>query len=911
MKKRPTREEIEDRVRALERKLLERERGFSERAGEAENLRSLLNALAESVLLVDSDYKILAVNESAAQRLGKSVQEMTGTPLADHLPAEVAAFRKAWGDQVVRTGKSVCFQDGRGGRLYETNAHPVLDDAGKVRAVAVCGRDVTETMQAVKALLESEENFRSLAENASDGILIAAGKGEHVYANRRAAEITGYPIDELLRTGIRDLAHPDEVSGILRRFGKRIRGDRSVRRYETRIVRKDGAVVPVEITSSRTTWRGEPSTMVILRDITERMRMERRLRANEERFRAVFEGSLDAIFLADPETGRILDANPAASELLRREHEEIVGLHYLELAAPRWKEASRRAYDRAITEEEQTTPLEAGMLRADGSEVPVEALAQLIQIDGVPVIHAVVRDISERRRMDEDLRNSEEKFRTLAEAAPAGVFIFQDGRFLYANPALGAIFGYEVRELVGRMGPLDLIHPDDREAANAYARRCLEGDEGGSPVLYCRGLHRNGEVIDCEVLQGAVAYRGKRAMTGTLVDVTDLKRVEEELGRVQRIESLGVLAGGIAHDFNNILTAISANISMARMYGNLEEDISRMMEDAEKACIRARNLTQQLLSFATGGAPVRKAVSLVKILEENPQFALSGSNVRCDVSIPKDPWPVNADEAQVGQVVHNLVINAKQAMPEGGVIEIGAENVPPEALKNVPLEPGRYVRVTVTDHGVGIPDRHLPRVFDPFFTTKQKGSGLGLATSFTIVRNHGGHIQIDSEAGKGTTVRVYLPASDRASALEGPGERGARQSAGRVLLVDDEEPIRKSVSEALRRLGYAVALARDGAEGIRLYREACEGDGAFDAVLLDLTIPGGMGGKEAVRELLEIDPAARVIASSGYSSDPVMADYRSHGFCEAIVKPYRIDDLNETLRKVIAREAGPPDGVRS
>ena len=289
---------------------------------------------------------------------------------------------------------------------------------------------------------------------------------------------------------------------------------------------------------------------------------------------------------------------------------------------------------------------------------------------------------------------------------------------------------------------------------------------------------------------------------------------------------------------------------------------------------------------------------------------MSGSNVKCEYSIPKDLRQVEADEGQIGQVVHNLVINAKQAMPEGGVVRVGAENVSPGELETLPLKPGRYVKIFVTDRGIGIPARHLDKIFDPFFTTKQKGSGLGLTSAFTIVRNHEGHLQVDSEVGAGTTVRVYLPASDERTS-SGEKTRGRPlQGRGRVLLVDDEEIIRASVSEALTRLGYDVKLAADGAEGVRMYEEAMKRGHALDVVLLDLTIPGGMGGKDAVRELLRIDPNAKVIASSGYSNDPVMADYRAYGFREVIVKPYRIDDLGEVLHKVInlRSEYPPPDG---
>ena len=800
---------------------------------------------------------------------------------------------------MVRTGKPVRFQDERAGRIYDTHDYPVFDRQGKVKAVAIYSRDSTENMRVVQALLDSVENFRSLAENANDGILIAAGEGVHVYANRRVSEMTGYTIDEFIGTGIRDFVHPDEAEEVIRKFRKRIRGEKLQKQYETRIIRKDGTTIPVEVTASKTMWEGEPSTLVIMRDITERSQMERDLRRSEERFRAIFEGALDAIFILDPGTGRFLDANPAASELLLRDDEEIVDRHYLELFPANWKGPIEEAYNGLFEEEERVVAVEVGMLRSDGREVPVEVLGQLIQMDGVPVIQAIVRDITDRKRMDEELRDSEEQFRTLAEASLAGIFVFLDGTFRYANPALGRIFGYELDELIGKMGPIELIHPEDRAAADAYGRQCLRGQEEEAPVFTFRGVKRDGSLIDCEVLQAGIDYRGRRGIIGTLLEVTRRKRMEEELLKTQKLESLGVLAGGIAHDFNNILTAISANISMAKLYGDLEEDISEMLGDAEKASVRAKNLTQQLLSFSRGGAPVRRTVSIEKTLQEHTEFALSGSNVKCEYSIPEDLRQVEADEGQIGQVIHNLVINAKQAMPEGGVIRVVAENVPADRLENMPVKPGNYLRISIADHGVGIPERHLQSIFDPFFTTKQKGSGLGLTTCFTIVKNHRGHLHVDSEVGVGTTVRVYLPASNERTSSREETRGRPLQGQGRVLLVDDEEIIRTAASEALTRLGYDVRLAADGAEGAGLYEEAMQGGHAFDVVLLDLTIPGGMGGKEAVRELLRIDPNAKVIASSGYSNDPVMADYRTHGFCEVIAKPYRIDDLAEVLHRVI------------
>ncbi len=720
-------------------------------------------------------------------------------------------------------------------------------------------------------------------------------EGRILTINEVAARRLGKPGSEVIGTMVTDYFPPD-VASYRRVWGEevvrtgkpaRFRDERSGRFYEASaypLLDREGKVIAVAVYAV---------------DNTENVQVLRALLASEERFRAIFEGSLDAIFLGDPETGNILDANPTASELLLKAREEIVGLNYRDFFPPRWTERADRAYESLFQEEERTVTLEADVVRSDGREVPVEVLAQLIQIDGVPVIHALVRDITDRKRMDKELRDSEEQFRTLAEASLVGIFIYRDGLFRYVNPALGRMFGYDVTEMVGRMGPIDLIRPEDRDAANAYARQSLQAAAEETPVFGFRAVRRDGSPIDCEVLQAGVQYRGSRALIGTLVDVTRRKLMEEELLKTQKLESLGVLAGGIAHDFNNILTAISTNISMARLYGDLQEDIAQMMADAEKASWRARNLTQQLLAFAKGGAPIRKTISLSKVLRENTEFALSGSNVKYTLSVPRDLWQVEADEGQIGQVLHNLVINAVQAMPEGGSIEVGARNVPRGDLAALPLKPGRYVQVFVRDRGIGIPERHLNSIFDPFFTTKQKGSGLGLTSSFTIVRNHEGHIHVDSAVDKGTTVDVYLPASEERACSESPTEAGVRAGRGRVLLVDDEDLIRRVAGEALRRLGYEATLASDGAEGSRLYAEAMKEGRRFDVVLLDLTIPGGMGGRETVRDLLRIDPDAKVIASSGYSNDPVMAEYQAYGFCEVIIKPYRVKDLGDVLHKVM------------
>ena len=386
-------------------------------------------------------------------------------------------------------------------------------------------------------------------------------------------------------------------------------------------------------------------------------------------------------------------------------------------------------------------------------------------------------------------------------------------------------------------------------------------------------------------------------------DVTEWQKLEEERLRASKLESIGILAGGIAHDFNNILMAIVGNVSLAEQFAREQPELRPLLLEAQKAGWRARDLTHQLLIFARGGAPIKETAVLTDIIKDSARFVTPGSNVHCEFSLAHDLWPVEADKGQLSQVIANLVLNAVQAMPEGGTVQVRAENLALSAPASLPLPAGRYVRVSVQDHGIGIKPEHLPKVFDPYFTTKQRGSGLGLATAYSIVRRHDGLIRVSSQLGQGSLFEVYLPASAKAPPPPPEPCPPPQPGQGTVLVMDDEPAVLEVCKASLKQLGYEVLLARDGAEAVRLYREAQQAAVPITALILDLTVPGGMGGKETVKRLLELDPQVRAIVSSGYSNDPVMADFRAHGFCGVISKPYAVEQLAEALRRALASGA--------
>lgn len=512
----------------------------------------------------------------------------------------------------------------------------------------------------------------------------------------------------------------------------------------------------------------------------------------------------------------------------------------------------------------------------------------------------VYMDITERILADEALRESEERYRDLFENANDLIqCIGPDGSFLYVNRAWCETLGYRLEE-VPELTIFDIIHPECSECGPEF-KNVVFGEKTGR--VETKFITRDGREI---IVEGNInnILEGDRSVgtRGIFRDITEKRETDEKLLKAEKIESLGVLAGGIAHDFNNLLNAIIGNIDLALTFSNPEDESHQRLVRAEKAALLAKDLTGQLLTFSKGGAPIKKVVSIVGLLRDSAGFAMRGANVGCEFSLPADLWQVEVDEGQISQVINNLVINAVQAMPEGGLVHVSAENIFVKNPNLQLLKEGEYVKITVKDEGVGIPKEHISRIFEPYFTTKQTGSGLGLATTYSIIRGHDGLIEVESNVGTGTAFYIYIPAVAGKVGGQDNVEKSRLPEAGRgkVLLMDDEEIIRETAGDMLKYMGYDVAFARDGNEAILVYKKALGSDCPFDAVIMDLTIPGGMGGKEAIQKLLEIDPGVRAIVSSGYSSDPIMANHRQYGFAGVVAKPYKTKDLGAALKKIVS-----------
>ena len=604
------------------------------------------------------------------------------------------------------------------------------------------------------------------------------------------------------------------------------------------------------------------------------------------------------------ERGLILEANLTAATLLGVDRGALVKRPFFRFLFRVDQDLYYR-YCKRLFETGEPQAGELRMVKKDGVVFWVQlAVTAAPDRDGTPVCRIVMSDITIRMQAEAALRESEERFARLAEQS--GNFIWEvdtQGLYTYVSPVVEKVLGYRPDELIGRMHFYDLHPESGREAFKADAFAVFQRKDSFAGLVNAAQTKdgRVGWVITTgmPVLNADGSLRGYQ---GSDTDITARKQADEELQKLQKLQSVGTLAGGIAHDFNNILMGVFGNISLSKDELAKDHPSYTSLEEAEKSMSRAVRLTKQLLTFAKGGDPVKEDVSLGTLVEEVAHFDLSGSPVKLVYQQTDDLWLAEVDKGQIQQVVSNLVINARQAMPNGGCLYVTLENVTLPAGAIPGLRPGKYIRGTVRDEGTGIDPKNIDRIFDPYFTTKQTGNGLGLATIYSIINKHGGHIGVVSELGNGTTFTLYLPASEFPHAMETQPPAAPSlvlNRPARILVMDDEETVCRLVERMLTRCGFEVATAPGGQEAIAMYQQGMKDGAPFDVVIMDLTIPGGIGGKDAIKELLAIDPHAKAIVSSGYADSPVMANYADYGFKGVAAKPYTPNELRNVLARIL------------
>ena len=774
---------------------------------------------------------------------------------------------------------------------------------------------------------------QSIIETALDAILIIDNQGLLQSINQSGERMFGYPAKELLGKSIAKLIPQRLFLHDMTSLG---RGTIMAVGHH-----RDQFTFPIEISLNRVNVSGKNQYVAYIRDISDRKRSEETLKhigisvsahTGGEFLRTLVRQLCKAL---NTEYAFIVEAVKRGEKttytLIVSSRDEVRSETNYDPAGSACEEARKgfRAYSSGVCKEFPRDHIlrELGaesfvamnLRDHDGFSVGVMGVIDRKPMENIPMAESTLQIFSaraaseiERKRFEEDLAAEKERLAVTLRSIGDG-FIATDveGHVVLLNSVTERLTGWPQAKAIGK--PLSevfqIVHERTRVPATDVVQEIVKSGSMGDFTNRALIISQTGVERLIETSVAPIRDKAARKLGVVLAfrDITEKERLDAERRKTEKLESLGIAAGGIAHDFNNLLTSILGNLSLSLLESVSSEKLTGYLTTAKRASLRAQDLSQQLLTFAKGGAPVKKLASVGQLIEDTVTFSLRGGKIRSLISIPGDLWTVEIDPGQISQVISNLTINAEQAMPSGGTLHVTCENVaqPPPNPLLAHLTQDKYVKILISDEGVGIPEEFIKKIFDPYFTTKAKGSGLGLATAYSIVTKHGGAILVESKLNEGSTFTIYLPASDK-SLAEDPGfPRELAQGHGRVLILDDEEEICSLVTNALTPLGYEVTEARDGAQAISLYKDALIEGRCFDVVISDLTIPGGMGGQEAIRQLLEIDPEVKAIVSSGYANDAILGNYKDYGFLARLTKPYEVTDLSHVVKKVIASKEVP------
>jgi PAS domain S-box-containing protein len=634
-----------------------------------------------------------------------------------------------------------------------------------------------------------------------------------------------------------------------------------------------------------------------------RVKTEEALREKEQYLQSIIDTSPECIMLLARD-GSLIMMNRAGLNMIAADSlEQLQGKVIYDLIMEEYRRQFIALTEEAFRGESGTLEFELMSLKGRRLWVEIHTAPYRNENNEIIALLGITRDITGRKQSEVALRESRAHYKSLFSSMQEGFSLLEiisdadgkpaDYRIMEVNPAFENLFAMNRDMLIGRT-----LHEVFPQPEGYWQKNLADVALTGKPVILENYSSRHDRYLEER------AYKPAEGRIALLVsDLTERRKLHEEREKGQRLESLGVLAGGIAHDFNNILTAIFGNISLARLLVGEEHKASKRLAACENAMSRARDLTRQLLTFARGGEPIKGIVDTERLIREAVSFSVRGSNCTSIFHLAKDLWHVEADAGQLHQALNNLVINAIQAMPDGGYLTVNAANEMVKTDDGHALPCGRYVKISVSDQGCGIPSDILSKIFDPYFTTKPTGTGLGLTSAYSIIKRHGGNIHLLSRPGCGTTFDILLPAADEmhGESTAVPEKLPTTIPGKSILVMDDEEMIRSMASAMLEELGYTVVTCADGTEAVKLYRESKESGEAFAAVLLDMTVPGGMGGKDAAKRIRSIDPGAVLVISSGYSVDLEIAERDNVFFSGSVAKPYNLHELARELSRVTNR----------
>ena len=778
-----------------------------------------------------------------------------------------------------------------------------LSGSGELERALRKAQDRIEELEARASLYET------LIDQSLSGIYLIDKEERYIYANPSYCEIVGRPWEELCAGDSLAVIAPEEREFVRDRLRRRLAGEKVPSEYEISILRPDGSRRSVWVRAVRVMYQGQPAVLGNLVDITLLRKRKEELRESEERFKTAFMNAAVGITLVTPD-GIYREVNPAMARILGYEPQELVGKRVADFTHPDDLEKRAKFVDDLLSGRIPWGEQERRLIHKDGSTVWVRIWASVQRDSAGNPLHfiSLVQDITAQRRAENALRESEERYRNLVEMLPEGLWVHRNGIILYVNPAMVRLLGASrEEELLGR-SIYDFVHPESRDSVR---ERTEEVQEKGVtvPLKEQKYISLDGSVVDVETSATAVPFHGERAVLAVYRDIRERKRQEQERKRLeerflvaQKMEAVGILAGGVAHNFNNLLMAIQGNASLMLM--DLPEDHPHREKllAIQEAVKSGAELTRQLLGFARGGNYEVRPININTVFEEMAHlFGRTRKEITIHKTLASDLWTVEADRGQMEQVLMNLFVNAADAMPGGGELFLETQNVEldEDYVRPFSAKPGKYVRISVTDTGVGMDEETQRRIFEPFFTTKSlgRGTGLGLATVYGIIEAHEGIITVYSKPGEGSSFHIYLPASPKEPAREFKFDEGIARGSGTILVIDDEPMILKVADHLLRALGYRVITASGGKEGLRIYRERGL---EIDLVILDMIMPDMEGG-EVFESLKRMNSQIKVLLSSGYSINGRAREILKRGCVGFLQKPFTLAELSQKVKDALAR----------
>jgi two-component system cell cycle sensor histidine kinase/response regulator CckA len=907
MSRKPTYQELEIRVKELEKEVIERNHVEEALRESEDRFKLLVEDAPFGISIMKPDGDLVYVNQKFTETFGYTVEDIPDKQIWLEKPYPDKAYR----DTVIAAWRKDLIEDQTFGEVksktFTVSCRDGRDKVIHFRSFLLQDGWHYITYEDITSQIKAEEWYRTLVEGSFNGIFIQKGS-TIIFANHRLHEMLGYDPGELIGLEHWRVYHPEYQQLTRQRADARLRGEMVPSVYEVKLQCKDKSWLYGEINARATTLEGEPGIQVWVRDITQRKRAEEALRASEEKYRTILE-TIEEGYYETGIQGNFTFFNDSLCEILGYSRNELLGLNNRMITDRENAESIYKTFDQVYTTGTPVMALDHDIIRKDGKKRYVEVSVSLKKDPkGIPVgFCGIIRDLTERKQAEKEIERRQRYLESVLHNAPdAIVTLDASHRIREWNPGAEQIFGYTRNEVVGKDLD-DLIAPRNvQDEARSITQKVLSGETvpPRETVRYRKdGTEVNviisaSPIIIDEKLQGIVAmYTG----------ITERKRVEEEkkileaqLQYAQKMEAVGTLAAGIAHNFNNLLMGIQGNTSLMFLKTDPGHPFYARLKSIETAVANGSKLTSQLLGYARKGRYEVKLLDVNRlVMETSETFATAKREIRIHRELDEELWGILADQGQIEQGLLNLYVNAADAMPRGGDLFLKTEKVTHRDLVGKPYEvkPGNYVLISLRDTGVGMDEKTMQRIFDPFFTTKgfSRGTGLGLASVYGIIKAHAGYIDVKSKKGQGTTFSIYLPASGRISREEYEPCSEIITGTETVLLVDDEEMILEVGAQMLEALGYKVLVARSGKEAIDIYKDNID---TIEVIVLDMIMPD-MGGGETFNRLRGINRGVRVLLSSGYSIDGQAQEIIERG-CDAFIqKPFRMEELSQKIREIV------------